>query len=131
MGKQHNNKTSFSLKARFHSFVYAGRGIKLLLHEHNAWVHLVATIGVIIVGLLVSLSLIEWAIVSILVGGVWIAEALNTAIEYLCNHITPEQHPQIAHIKDIAAAGVMLAAATAVIGGLCIFVPRIIDCIGL
>lgn len=129
MGKEQENKKAFSLQARFRSFVYAGRGLKLLMREHNVWVHLVATVGVVIVGIAVSLSLVEWAIVSILIGGVWVAEALNTAIEYLCNHVTPEQHPQIAHIKDIAAAGVVLAAITAVVGGLFIFVPSIINCI--
>lgn len=131
MNNNAEHKKPFSLKARFHSFVYAFRGIKLLLQEHNAWVHLVATIGVIIVGLVVSLTLIEWAIASILMGGVWVAEAINTAIEYLCNHTTPEQHPQIAKIKDLSAAAVLLATITAVAGGLCIFVPAIFNFIAI
>ncbi|MBR6757697.1 MAG: diacylglycerol kinase family protein [Bacteroidaceae bacterium] len=131
MNRQEGNKPRFSLQARLHSFVYAARGLKLLLREHNAWIHLVATICVLIVGIMVSLSPMEWAVVTILIGGVWVAEAFNTAIEYLCNHVTPEQHPHIAHIKDIAAAAVVLAAITAVVGGLCIFVPRIIECISI
>ncbi|MFA7506039.1 MAG: diacylglycerol kinase [Burkholderiaceae bacterium] len=35
-------------------------------------------------------------------------EALNTAIETICDHITAESHPDIKAIKDVAAAGVFL-----------------------
>lgn len=125
--RDRDTKHKFSLRERFGSFVYAGRGLKLLFLEHNTWIHLVATLCVVIVGWWVSLSVIEWAIAVILVGGVWITEALNTAIERLCDHVTPEIHPAIGRIKDIAAAAVLLSAITAVIAGLCIFVPAIID----
>lgn len=125
--RDRDTKHRFSLMERFRSFVYAGRGLQLLFHEHNTWIHLTATFCVVVVGLWVSLSFVQWAIAIILLGGVWIAEALNTAIERLCDHVTPEQHPEIGRIKDIAAAAVLMAAITAVAAGLCIFVPAIID----
>lgn len=34
------------------------------------------------------------------------AEFLNTAIERLCDHVTPEHHEQIREIKDFGSAGV-------------------------
>lgn len=120
-------KHKFSLRERFGSFVYAGRGLKLLFLEHNTWIHLIATLCVVVVGCWVSLSAIQWAICAILIGGVWVTEALNTAIERICDHVTPEIHPAIGRIKDIAAAAVLLSAITAVVAGLCIFVPAIID----
>ena len=125
--RDRDTKHKFSLAERFRSFVYAGKGVKLLFREHNTWIHLTATICVLVVGCWVSLSPIEWAIATILVGAVWVTEALNTAIERLCDHITPEQHPAIGVIKDIAAAAVMISAATAVVAGLWIFVPAIIE----
>ena len=125
--RDRNTKHKFSLRERFGSFVYAGRGLKLLFLEHNTWIHLIATLCVAVVGIWVSLTPIEWAISAILIGGVWITEALNTAIERICDHITPEMHPAIGHIKDIAATAVLLSAITAVVAGLCIFVPAIID----
>lgn len=125
--RDRDTKHRFSLMERFRSFVYAGRGLRLLFHEHNTWIHLTATICVVVVGLWVSLSFVQWAIAIILLGGVWIAEALNTAVERLCDHVTPEQHPEIGRIKDIAAAAVLMAAITAVAAGLCIFVPAIIE----
>ncbi len=118
---------TFSLQERLRSFIYAGSGLRLLMHEHNAWIHLAATIGVVVVGLLVRLPLTHWAIVTLAIGGVWIAEAINTCIERLCDHVTPEQHAEIGRIKDISAAAVVLAAITAVLSGLCIFMPPIIE----
>ena len=35
-------------------------------------------------------------------------EALNTAIEKICDHITPEQHPEIKKIKDLGASAVFI-----------------------
>ena len=35
-------------------------------------------------------------------------EALNTAIEILCDHVTPEHHLQIKMIKDIAASASLI-----------------------
>lgn len=40
---------------------------------------------------------------------VMVAEALNTAIERLCDRITLAQDPQIKVVKDVASAGVFLA----------------------
>ncbi|MCO5119252.1 MAG: diacylglycerol kinase [Burkholderiaceae bacterium] len=37
-----------------------------------------------------------------------VVEALNTAIEIMCDHVTAEYHPDIKAIKDVAAAGVFL-----------------------
>lgn len=117
----------FSIHERLRSFVFAGRGLRLLLREHNTWIHLAATIAVVIAGIFFRLSLTEWAITVLAIGGVWITEALNTAIERLCDHVTPQQHPDIARIKDIAAGAVLLSAITAVIVGLCIFIPHIVS----
>ncbi len=117
----------FSLCDRFRSFVYAGKGLKLLLREHNTWVHLFATFCVIVVGACCSLSTGEWAVLAVVIGGVWITEALNTAIERLCDHVTPERHPEIGRIKDVAAGAVLLAAITAVVTGLLVFIPRFIE----
>ena len=125
--RNRDSKHKFSLRERFGSFVYAGRGLKLLFREHNTWIHLVATLCVVIVGCWVSLTPIEWALSAILVGSVWVTEALNTAIERICDHVTPEIHPAIGRIKDIAAAAVLISAITAVVAGLCIFIPAIID----
>ena len=36
-------------------------------------------------------------------------ELLNTCIEKLCDHVTPDRHPQIKIVKDLGSAAVLLA----------------------
>ena len=54
---------------------------------------------------------------------VWVAEAVNTAIEFLSNAVTEEHNLLIKKAKDTAAASVLLAALAAVIIGLLVFLP--------
>ena len=35
-------------------------------------------------------------------------EALNTAIEVLCDHVTPEIHPMIKKAKDLGSAAIFI-----------------------
>jgi diacylglycerol kinase (ATP) len=42
-------------------------------------------------------------------------ELLNTAIEKLCDHVTPSHHPEIGAIKDVASAAALCSQALAVL----------------
>jgi diacylglycerol kinase (ATP) len=52
-------------------------------------------------------------------------EGLNTALEQMADFVHPDQHQQIGRIKDMAAGAVFIAAVTAVIVGLFIYIPKI------
>ena len=41
--------------------------------------------------------------------GVIAVELLNTCVEKLCDHVTPELHPQIKIVKDMGSAAVLAA----------------------
>lgn len=113
------------MKKRFKSFKYAFRGIgTLLATQMNARIHLVALIVVITAGLLVGLSLEEWALVALAVAMVLSAEAMNSALEFLADHTAPEWHDSVQKAKDLAAGSVLLAAAGALAVGLLIFIPH-------
>lgn len=117
----------FSIRKRIQSFRYAFNGIGLLIKlEHNAWIHLFATVVVIGCGWLVKLTRPEWILIILAIGLVIIAEAFNTAIEHLANAITRDQNNYIKNAKDIAAGAVFIAALVAAIIGLCIFIPHLI-----
>lgn len=117
----------FSIRSRIKSFTHAIAGVRRFIrHEHNARIHLAATIGVVIAGLLLHVSPVEAAVLAVVTGLVWVAEILNTCIERMADHITKDQHPEIKIIKDLAAGAVLVAAAIAVITGLFIFIPKII-----
>ncbi|WP_430814403.1 diacylglycerol kinase family protein [Carboxylicivirga sp. RSCT41] len=117
----------FSVLKRIISFKYAFNGLKvLLLEEHNARVHLVAAILVIVAGFYFHLSKVEWMLVIFAIGFVFAMELLNSAIENLADIITLDKDERIKKTKDLAAGGVLFAALTALIIGLIIFIPKII-----
>ena len=103
---------------RARSFGCAFRGLVLLLAtQRNARIHAVATVAVIILGVATGLSRVEWCVIIFACAGVWCAEALNTAVEFLGDAVTREQHPLIGKAKDVAAGAVLVAAIAAVIAG--------------
>ncbi|MDA3911608.1 MAG: diacylglycerol kinase family protein [Bacteroidales bacterium] len=117
-----------SMKKRLISFKYAFNGLKILLREEvNARIHLFATICVIIAGFFFEITSIEWIAVFFAIGFVLTAETLNTAIENMADFISPEKHEKIKRIKDLSAAAVLISAITALIIGLIVFIPEIIE----
>lgn len=111
---------------RLQSFRHAFNGIRLFLRsEPNGRIHFAATVLVIIAGVWLHCSLSEWAMLIIVMAMVWLTEMLNTAIEKIMDHITPEQHPGVKWIKDVAAGAVLVAALAAAIVGALIFIPKL------
>jgi diacylglycerol kinase (ATP) len=118
----------FSVKARMSGFRYAFNGISdFFITEHNARIHLAVALGVIVLGLWLSVSGVEWIFLILLIGLVFMAELFNTAIEKLADMVTVEYSKKIKRIKDMSAAAVLVAAITAAIIGLIIFIPRLIE----
>ena len=116
----------FTLTGRLRSFRFAFAGIRLmLLNEHNAWLHAAATVLVIVLGLTLHVSRGDWCLLTLAVVSVWVAEALNTAFEFLCNVASPDFHPMVEKAKDVAAGAVLLAAIGATAVGLLVFVPAL------
>lgn len=110
------------------SFQFAGQGIiDLFRFENNARVHLLLAGLVVVAGFYLQLSRVEWAIILTQIGLVWAAEAMNTAIEKLCDFVSPGIHPQIKAIKDLSSGAVLILAIAAVLVGLVILGGRFID----
>ena len=119
---------SFSFKARLCSFRYAVSGLmRFFFEEHNAIVHLLATIVVGALVIFFRINGAELLALVIVTGGVWVAELLNTAIEQVMNKVSPEWHQKVKYIKDLAAAAVMVAALTALLVAGIVFIPRVIQ----
>lgn len=118
----------FSIKERLSTFRHVFDGFSVLWkEEHNARIHIITSFIVLILSFLLNLSLIEWAIVLILIALVLSLEIINTAIENICDYISPEWHQTIKKIKDLSAAAVFLAAIVSVVCGIAIFLPKICD----
>lgn len=116
----------FTLSARWRSFKHALNGLRLLLVEqHNARLHAVCGLMVLVLGVALGLSRLEWLLVVFVIGWVISLEALNSALEYVCDRLSPAQDELIGKAKDVAAGAVLISAVSAALIGLVIFVPKV------
>ncbi|WP_320112121.1 diacylglycerol kinase family protein [Draconibacterium orientale] len=107
---------------RLLSFKYACNGIRhLWKKEINFRIHIFAGILVAALGWLVEITRTKWMLIIVCVGIVLAAEAFNSAIERICDVVSPEKNRQIKIIKDISAAAVLIVSVTAAIIGIFIF----------
>ncbi|MDX2301192.1 MAG: diacylglycerol kinase family protein [Microscillaceae bacterium] len=120
-----NDRKKFTIRARAQSFVYAYRGVMHCLKtQHNAWIHLFISFWVIFFGFFFNISALEWAVLVLAMGLVLAAETFNTAIEEFVDWLSPQLHPKAGLVKDIASGAVLLAAISASLVGLLIFLPK-------
>lgn len=109
------------------SFRFAGQGIlNLFRYENNAKVHLLVAIVVISIGFWLRFTVTEWAIILTQIGLVWAAEAVNTAIEKLCDVVSPGHNPTIGTIKDLAAGAVLIVSIVAVVVGILVIGNKLV-----
>ncbi len=112
-------KRKFSIRNRLKSFRYAVNGLKLLvLREHNARIHVLATVIAILGGFFLKVGSMEWIVILIVIAIVFIAELFNTALEHLCDFVKPEYNQVIKEVKDLAAGAVLVSAMLAVTIGI-------------
>ncbi len=118
----------FSIRDRMNSFPYAFNGLWILWkEEHNARIHFVAAICAVVAGVVLHISVCEWLAIVFAIGFVITLEIINSAIENIADFVSPERNEVIKKVKDLAAAGVLFSAFTALVIGLVIFVPKILD----
>ena len=119
-------RASFTIAARLRSIRYAGRGLLFLLgSEHNAWLHFAATAAVIGASLALKIDTVDWKWIAAAILWVWSAEALNTAIERICNLVSPEPDERVRVVKDVAAGAVLVSATGAALIGAFTFLPYV------
>jgi diacylglycerol kinase (ATP) len=115
-----------SLQRRIDSFRYAFQGVaELFRSQPNARIHLVVAALVVVAGRVLKISTTEWAVIVLCMALVLALEAVNTALEFLTDLVSPEHHPLAGKAKDVAAAAVLLAACGSVVVGLLILGPRL------
>lgn len=121
-----SSERPFTLAARVRSVGYAWCGLRAVVaSQHNAWIHVAATLAVVSAGVAFGLSRFEWLALVFAVVSVWAAEALNTAFELLCDVASPQFHPLVGRAKDVAAAAVLICAIGAVVVAAFVFVPHL------
>lgn len=109
------------------SFRYARQGLSIAWREEKSFrIEIAIATLAICASVLLGLSRSEFSFILLLIFFVLTVEALNTALEELCDKFTQEHDPHIAKIKDLAAAAVLLASIGAGLIGILIFLPRIL-----
>ena len=100
------------MKAFLKSFVYAFRGIARSFsgNHRNIWVQL--AIGIITLGLScwLEIPVRDLIFIIIMIFFVIILEMMNTGIEALVDHVSPEYHEEAGKVKDIYAGAVLTGA---------------------
>jgi diacylglycerol kinase len=110
-----------SIKHAFHGWWY------VMQTQRNAWIHGVVAAAVLAVGLWLKLPPRDWAVLILTIAMVFAAEFINTAIEAVVDLATTEHHPLAKVGKDVGAAAVLIAALAAVLVGLLILGPPLLE----
>lgn len=115
-------------KKLINSFKYAFTGIVTSFKtEQNMKIHILIMILIIIAGIVLKISSLDWIILVIMFALVISAELFNTTIETVVDMITMEKNEKAKIAKDVAAGAVLVLAIGSVIVGLIIFIPKILN----
>ncbi|NLL42868.1 MAG: diacylglycerol kinase family protein [Firmicutes bacterium] len=98
----------------------------VLRTERNMRIHVACGLLVIALAKVLAVTRLEFAILLLVIGMMFVAELINTAFEEVVNLITEEYHPLAGLIKNIAAGAVLVAALVALCVGYIIFKDYII-----
>ena len=107
---------------------YGFNGILYTLkYERNMVIHFLVMILVIIAGIVFKITFVEWGVCFVLFALVLSLELMNTALENVVDLVTEEKKAKAKVAKDAAAGAVLVAAIFAVIIGISIFLPRLLE----
>ena len=112
------------IRSRLKSITHAFGGWWYVIRtQQNAWIHALATVLVVLVGIWLKVQTRDWALLVLAIAMVWTAEFLNTALEVVVDLASPELHPLAKVGKDVGAASVLIAALSSIIIGVLVMGP--------
>lgn len=122
-------KESGFIRGRVQAFKHAFNGVDILFtEESNSKVQVVLAIVALLMGYFLRISAMEWIALCIVIGLVFAMEAVNSAIENLSDFTCNERFEEsIKKTKDLSAAAVLFTAIAALITGLIIFLPKLLN----
>lgn len=113
---------------RIKSLYFAIKGMFLLLFSEDAIkTHTITALFLIAMGVYFGLTQVQWIVQILLIGLVFVAESLNTAIEKICDFVHPNYHQEIGFIKDISAGAVSFAVFVSTIGNVILYYRYVED----
>ena len=107
-------------------FGFAFSGLWYALRtQRNARVHALLATLAILLGILLRISNVEFALIFVAITSVFIAEMFNTVFELCVDLASPEYHPLAKIAKDVSAGAVLLNAMLAIIIALFVYSPHL------
>ena len=95
--------------------------------QRNARIHIAAALAVVAMSVWLRLPLVEWAARLLVIGCICAAEIFNSALEAIVDLVSPEYHGSAKRAKDAAAAAVLVLALIAVLLGLLLLGPPLLE----
>lgn len=115
-----------SLRAFLKSIGFAAQGIGHCFRtQRNMRIELGVAVAVVLAGILLRISAVEWAVIFVCMGMVLSAELFNTVAELAVDLLVQRYHPMAKLAKDAGAGAVLVAALASVAVGIAIFGPRL------
>ena len=122
-----NKDTGNIVEKYVKSFGHAVDGFMYgLKYEQNMIIILIATVLVTIAGFYFEISNSEWLFIVFICGAIAACEMINSSIEATIDLITTKYQPLAKIAKDTASAASLILCITALVGGLIIFLPKIL-----
>ncbi len=101
--------------------------IWVLRTQRNMRVHFLAGAAALVLAVVLGVSRVDLLAVVLAIALVLVAEMINTALEAAVDLAMPDEHPLAKIAKDVAAGGVLIAAACSLAVGYLVFSDRIAE----
>lgn len=126
-----NKEDGTSVERYGKSFIHAIEGIIYCVrYEHNMIIIIISAIIAILSGFFFRINEFEWLFVITMIGVISACEFVNSSIEATIDLVTSDIKPLAKIAKDTASSATLILSITALIGGLIVFLPKVIDLIG-
>jgi undecaprenol kinase len=127
-GKASKVKHTNFLQKHLYSQKFAWLGLHSIFKEEpNFRIELIAAFTVIILGIVLAVSSLEFLVLLLTIGMVLLAEIVNSVAERICDIYTSEHHVGIKFIKDVAAGGVLLTSIISLVIAASVFLPKLYE----
>lgn len=110
-----------SIKYSMQGLFYAYR------YEQSMWIHGLATVLAITMGIIFKIKLSEWAIIFIALGIILALELINTAIEATVDLACSKIHPLAKIAKDCGSAASFVMSIVSIVISLFVFGPYLLE----
>lgn len=121
--------SKFKQQGFSNTFKNARKGMRLVLKsEVNIRVHFIIAMAVIAFAFVLDFDAEKMCILLLTVGFVIVSEMINSAIEFSLDAVFHNRYSRLVGMaKDISAGAVMLTSVIAVVVGILLFAPAILD----